>query len=418
MDRVQPSAAEWEDIRWLASDDAQRFLASWSGEEEVPPRDLATVRRTYGALRSHLLLEQRLLRKRATAKFAAAARMLFTRVGLEQATEETIAVYKGRRFPPSGPIADLCCGIGGDLLGLARGGAAITGIDRDPILAFFAEYNLEVGLEPVAHASHPHRVMVADACQFDLASRSAWHIDPDRRPHGRRTIRPDEYEPTLSQLRDMLRVQPNAAIKAAPAALLPADWESSLEREWISTRGECRQQVIWCGQLAARPGERIATRLGPTASGRVLSLRGTGERIPEVAEAIGPYLYDTDPAVRAAELIGELACRHQLRVVSREASYLTGSARELDDFLTPFLVLEVLPFDRRRVKAWLRARGIGSLEIKQRGTGHDLERLRRALRCEGEEHATLFLFRTGRRELAVFARRLAHEVEDLVGTTH
>ena len=44
----------------------------------------------------------------------------FTPVGWEQATDELIAAYKASRFPADGPVADLCCGIGGDLLVLAR----------------------------------------------------------------------------------------------------------------------------------------------------------------------------------------------------------------------------------------------------------------------------------------------------------
>ena len=38
-------------------------------------------------------------------------------------------------------IADLCCGIGGDLLALAEQGTVI-GVDRDPIAAHFAAANV------------------------------------------------------------------------------------------------------------------------------------------------------------------------------------------------------------------------------------------------------------------------------------
>jgi hypothetical protein len=71
--------------------------------------------------RAHLVIDQVELRRRARDKFAIADRMFFTRKGLEQATDEQIAAVKAARFPAGQPLADLCCGIGGDLIALARG---------------------------------------------------------------------------------------------------------------------------------------------------------------------------------------------------------------------------------------------------------------------------------------------------------
>jgi len=64
--------------------------------------------------------EQATLRRRALAsgKFARAAMLYFTRDALEQATGETIAAHRARRYAPFGPVADLACGIGGDALAL------------------------------------------------------------------------------------------------------------------------------------------------------------------------------------------------------------------------------------------------------------------------------------------------------------
>jgi hypothetical protein len=64
-------------------------------------------------------LAQHELRLRARAKFSRAMGMYFTRAGLEQASGEVIAGHRMARYAGAGLVADLCCGIGGDLTALA-----------------------------------------------------------------------------------------------------------------------------------------------------------------------------------------------------------------------------------------------------------------------------------------------------------
>src|SRR5215218_2682232 len=77
-------------------------------------------------------LAQRELRERAAAKFALAGRMWFTREGLEQASAEPLARHRAARYAGADRVADLCCGIGGDLCALAPGRAALA-VDLDPL---------------------------------------------------------------------------------------------------------------------------------------------------------------------------------------------------------------------------------------------------------------------------------------------
>ncbi len=66
--------------------------------------------------------------------------MFFTARGLEQATDEIVAACTASRFPRGLPLAELCCGIGGDLLALAHRGP-VVGVDRDPAAAILADAN-------------------------------------------------------------------------------------------------------------------------------------------------------------------------------------------------------------------------------------------------------------------------------------
>ena len=116
---------------------------------------LTRLRRRYPPALAAAALDQALLRARAAArgKFARAERMYFTREGLEQATGETIARYRARRYAPFGVVADLACGLGGDALALAAEHPVLA-VDRDPLrLALAREnaraYGVAARLQPV-----------------------------------------------------------------------------------------------------------------------------------------------------------------------------------------------------------------------------------------------------------------------------
>ena len=103
-------------------------------------------------------LAQHELRLRARAKFSRAMEMFFTRAGLEQASAEVIAGHRLARYAGAGLVADLCCGIGGDLTALAAG-RRVLAVDRDPLhlrmaLANAGVYGVAAGVTAVA-ASGP-----------------------------------------------------------------------------------------------------------------------------------------------------------------------------------------------------------------------------------------------------------------------
>jgi hypothetical protein len=402
-----------DDYRWLVCDDAVRWLDAAADDAAPLVAQTARLRKTLGAERAHLVLEQVELRKRGLAKFRRAGRMFFTRQGLEQATDQFVAAYKAGRFPQGSPVADLCCGIGGDLVELAGRGPAV-GVDRDPVTALLAEANLrglsqfsrsEIGTVPFRN-----QVRVADVSEVSLDQFAAWHIDPDRRPAGRRTTRPELHEPEPAVIRQLFQAVGDAAVKLAPAAVVPDDWAASAELEWISRDRQCRQLVAWFGHLATEPGRRRATVLAPPDSQRATAIRTLvgepGCRLP-VAPKIARYVFDPDPAVLAAGLTAAVAAEHGLAAASAAASYLTGDASPGDPALAAFEVTDVLPLDLKRLRRLIEARGIGRLEIKKRGVPIRPEDLRRRLRLRGPDAAVLLIAPVAGRVTAILARRPA-----------
>jgi hypothetical protein len=385
--------AELADIEWLTGREAGAILDDLA-EDEAPLHTAADrLRKILSAARSHLVLEQVELRRRGAAKFTGAAQLFFTRTGLEQATDEWVARYKAERFEAGGPVADLCCGIGGDLMAFARRGAAL-GVDRDPVSAHFAAVNSGAA------------VQVLDVGEFGFESMAAWHIDPDRRSSGRRTTSLEFFEPNREAIEQMLLRGLNAAVKLAPGTKPPAEWQDRCEFEWISRDGECKQLVAWQGELAKAAGLRRATVLSARDGKAVRSVIGLPDQLIPVVEKPDRFVFDVDPALTAARLTGVLAAERELRCLDHGPTYLTGSQAIDDAAMACFEVLEVLPLRIRSLAQVLRARGVGRLEIKKRGVDIDPESLRRDLQPRGSNAMTLVITPVAGRPTVILAERV------------
>jgi methylase of polypeptide subunit release factors len=190
MHRLSIETADWltrgQADRWLT--EAQERLTA--GQELV--RVVAGLRRWLAEPQAAAVLEQLELRVRARTKFSLASRMLFTRRGLEQATSEALSAYKSTRFDRQG-VADLCCGIGGDLMGLGQGRECLA-LDDDPVAILLARYNAAVyGVNQVQFVAQD--ALVAD-CSAGLSGISIPIVGPMElaRP------RPSFFAPIASNL--------------------------------------------------------------------------------------------------------------------------------------------------------------------------------------------------------------------------
>ena len=135
-----------------------------------------SLRKKTTPVRSAIILELAQLRIKARKKFPFADEMFLTRRGYEQSTGALIATYKAQRFANFERIVDICCGIGGDLMFLARRqvDCETIGVDNDPLVCLFAQQNLSA-----AKVSGHADVVESDFNEYDLSSFAAVHVDPD-----------------------------------------------------------------------------------------------------------------------------------------------------------------------------------------------------------------------------------------------
>ncbi|WP_369276290.1 methyltransferase domain-containing protein [Streptomyces sp. R11] len=327
-------------------------------------------------------LGQARLRQRAVAKFGAAdaGRMFFTPNGVEQSTRASVAAYRADRMKELGvsSVADLCCGIGGDAIALARAGIRVLAVDRDPVTAAVARANAEVlGLTRLVE------VREADVTEVDVSGYGAVFVDPARRGGRGRIFDPEAYSPPLSWAVETARKAPRAALKIAPGIpheAIPADAEA----EWISDGGDVKEAVLWFG---TDPGAVRATLLpGP----RSLLSRGLPD--PEV-RSVGRYLYEPDGAAIRAHLVAEVAQQLDGGLIDATIAYVTADELRPTPYAAAYEITDRLPFNVKKLKALLREREVGILTVKKRGSAVEPEELRKKVKPQGPNAATVFLTR-------------------------
>lgn len=359
-----------------------------SGADLLPT--ITALRQRYDAGLVAAAVTQVRLRERARAKFGADAdRMFFTADGVEQATRAEVAARHAARFAGSGSILDLCCGIGGDLVAFARAGLEVTGVDRDPEAVAAARANL-------AALGLPGEVRLGEA-RIEPGP-AAW-IDPSRRRGGRRIFDPRAYEPSLGFVEQLAAAVPRTGAKVAPGIpheAVPA----GAEAEWVSVGGEVKEAALWFGPLAT--ARRRATVL---PAGATLVDSGLGP--PPVGEP-GEWLVEPDGAVIRAGLVGEVvAAVPGGRLLDPTIAYVAADAPADTPFARSWRVTDVLPFSLARLRALLRGRGVGRVEIRKRGSAVEVEALRRDLRLSGNGAAGLVLTRSAGRPVVLLTEETA-----------
>ena len=387
----------------LLGDAGRELLDRLAGQDVSGARALklsADLRQEFPPDLVSAALTQQALRNAAAAKFSRARQMLFTRAGLEQASSELTAVHAASRFAEQGLIADLCCGIGGNLVALAAAGPAVVGVDTDAESLAFARHNVGV-CAPGARAGFVR----ADVTQFPAGEFDAVFIDPARRDtHGR--LRAGQYRPALAWCLALPDTVPRAGIKAAPGLrrdLVPAGWET----EFVAVGRELKEAMLWSPALATAGVASRATVIEPARTPdppKGAPVTHTLAAGPENASAApapvrppGGYLIDPSPAVTRAGLVAELARRTGTWQIDPMIAFLSGDEPVTTPFGRALAVVESAPWHEKRFARRLRELGIGAAEIRRRGLAGDVAQIHRRLGLRGPGAATVVLTRVNDR---------------------
>jgi len=339
------------------------------------------------------VLSQAKLRRRAQAKFGEFANtMFFTEAGLEQASRLKVAAIHAGRFRAAGinHVADLGCGIGAESLAMASLDIQVSAFELDEVSAAMATYNLA--------SFNNVQIAQADVTQIDLAPFDGYFIDPARRelngPARETTKRKFDLEDLTPSWEFVLEL---SKTKATIAKLGPGidhkDIPSEAEAVWVSDNGDLVEAGLYFNQVRRAEVSRAALLITPTGTHELTSPNQSRTDAP--LGELSDYVFEPDNSVIRSHLVGDLAIANNLHLFAPEIAYLTGNEPLVSPWLRSYRVIDNLIFDRKKLKAYLRERQIGVLEIKKRGADITPEQLRRELDPKGPNSATLIVTRVG-----------------------
>lgn len=354
------------------------------------------------------VLTQSRLRTKAEAKFGEFARqMIFTKAGLEQATRLTVAARHAQRFAEAGigHVADLGCGLGADAMALASLDLVVTAVEMDEATAACATMNLI----PFRNATVVH----SDATAVPLDGVDGVWLDPARRTTStsgtQRIWDPEDFSPPLSFAESLAGSGRAVGVKMGPG--MPHDSvPAGCEAQWVSVGGDVTEVALWFNAVR-RPGvRRAALLLGPQGAAELTSAEDFDGGPAAPVGPVEGYLYEPDGAVIRAGLVADVALQLGGHLVDEHIAYICAPDLRDTPFAKAYKVLEVMPFNVKALKSWVKEHGIGVLDIKKRGTAVTPEELRKQLlpggkpagsKAKGKKSATLVLTRIGEDRVAI-----------------
>lgn len=387
-----------DSLRALLTPPGQTVLAAAAQLNPTEESFLATLtqlQKQYPAALAKAALETVILRHKAQSKFTRADSMYFSRAALEMASSEIISRYRADRFAAFNSVADLCCGLGGDSIGLCANGRSLLAVDLDPLSLALAEQNL------IAYGLSATFIQ-SDLTKDPLPPADAYFFDPGRRTEGKRHFSVRDYHPPLHRIDSWLPIP--IGIKISPGVQWNEITGYDCEVEFISLDGELKECVLWFGPFK-------------TTARRATILRSSGSPITLIALAAGSnpgcrlsqplaFLYEPDPAILRAGLVTDLAQQLNAAQLDPDIAYLTAATLTPTPFASAFAIEAQLPFSQKRLREKLRAMNVGRVTIKKRGSPLDVADLARSLKLKGDEERLVFLTHVSGQPWVLIGKRL------------
>lgn len=235
--------------------------------------------------------------------------------GLQLSTPETVAKYIARRLKTD-IIADLGCGIGGQVIFFAKECRKVYAVERNPEKLEYAKQNCRLyGVDNVefipGDALSPEiKEKVSDA---DII-----FSDPAR-PLSEKERTLENLEPSIPEIIKIYSdVTPDLAFHAPPQ-MPPERIVLDCEREYLSLNGQLNRLTLYSGSLKSCDRSAVVLpggeRLGSSDAPRIRK------------SPVCDYVYEPEPSVVKAKLLNELS--QNLAKENKDVFFYKGDERRI-----------------------------------------------------------------------------------------
>jgi hypothetical protein len=163
--------------------------------------------------------------------------------------------------------------------------------------------------------------------------------------------------------------------------------------ELLADRRELKEAVLWSPELAT------TTRRATVFPGSDTLHARPG--LPLDCAPPGGWLLDPNPAVTRAGLVEELGRDLGAWKLDPRIAFLSADRPLRSPFGRLLRVDASLPWNLKRLRGVLRERGVGTVEVRKRGSAVDVDDLTARLRLRGDARAVVVLTRVADRPWAL-----------------
>lgn len=388
-----------DEISWLASLEGTRLLERLTAEdlsENNTLRLITQLRKEFSAEQARSALEMARLRLKAVDKFCEQAQqMFFTRAALEQASDPLIRAYRAGQIRATYGsqstalnLIDACCGVGSDSLAFAQAGMQVLGLDLEPVNIALAQHNARV-------LGVPARFETEDV-RGTLPNADVVFFDPARRDEqGNRIYDVERYQPPLSTLRFWNKSQ--VVAKLSPGVELTQLEAYGGKVEFISVKGDLKEAVLWLGA----DSRNKATLLTESA---VYCWEVADQPVQVAVRAPRGWLVEPDPAILRAGLVQDVAAACEGTLLDETIAYFTTDNRPDSPWVRSWQIIDWMPFNVKKLRAYLRERDIGEVTVKKRGSAVTPEALLAQLKLKGTQACVVVLTRFQRKPIMLVCK--------------
>ncbi len=279
--------------------------------------------------------------------------------GLQLSTPEIVAGYIAKRLKTD-IIADLGCGIGGQVIFFAKECRKVYAVERNPEKLEFARQNCR--LYNVDNVEFIQGDALSAEIKEQVSDANIIFSDPAR-PISEKERTLENLEPPIGEVINIYSdVTPDLAFHAPPQ-MPPERIVLDCEREYLSLNGQLNRLTLYFGSL--KSCEKSAVVL---PEGEKLCYSGA----PDIKTSLlSDYVYEPEPSIVKAGLLNELA--RVLAKKNKDIFYYTGDERRI--LLTSPLLIDT-PFFKDRFRVIRR-------------TGQDISKLRDILKLEKAKNIVL-----------------------------